>query len=136
MIAIQQGVLELFIPIIRRIHRESFDQLHRISPRDIVARDDLLQALERRFVHRFAVERTLGQAVYALQPFLDGSRLRLRPRETEFLTVDLVVAVSAPRIQHVDVAASLGIEQARSGGKALRALANDFTTALLYPVQA
>src|SRR5271163_4271586 len=88
---------------------------------DAVSLRDPLEGSEGGIVSRLAGERA-ARLVLQLRELAPGeNRIEANRAVSHDLTVDLVVAMSAPSVEHVGVFADAWVEQTRGGGEAGRA---------------
>jgi hypothetical protein len=94
--------------------------LHEVRLRYVVEIDNPSQSGVDRIFDPVGGERVVRGLAEPIDPGASLGARQLRCVEAELLIVGLIVAVAAPRIEHVRAGSSLWIEQARSRGEALR----------------
>lgn len=118
-VGVVERVLDCFVPSSLDIHAEPGEVLERVAVRDRVPARHLLESREGRMVGRLAGERRPGLLLEPGQP-LGRVVAPLPGSETEMLTVDDVVAMPTPSVEHDRAFAHRPIEQAGRGREALR----------------
>ena len=112
------------------VHAETPQQIERMLLRNTVAHRHPLEGGKGGVIHWLASHRAMRLVLQLSKLAPCQDRIEANRAVAHDLTVDLVVAITAPGIEHIGVFADARIEQARGGSEAGRAAFDTVTASV------